>query len=516
MPYAQHHYPFENKESFEANFPGDFIAEGLDQTRGWFYTLMVLGTALFGKSPYKNVIVNGLVLAEDGKKMSKRLKNYPDPGDIFEKYGADALRFYLMNSPVVKAQPLRFSEKGVEDVVRKILLPIWNSYSFFVTYANLDGWEADEKDTDIAPNSENKLDKWIVSELETLLKDLTDQMDHYDLQRATEPIVDFIESLTNWYIRRSRRRFWKEKDAADKDFSAHKTLYYCLVKLSKIIAPFMPFVAEEIYTNLTGNESVHLTDWPAFDEKRIDLELNAEMALVRKVVTLGHTLRARLRLKVRQPLAKIMVAIPEKFNASLLEDQRDVILSELNVKSLEILTDENGQAAQMVKVNVVVNPRVLGPKYGGAVQDIIKKVKSDEFELNYDGTVKVGDHMLQEGEFELNYCGKDGQEAESSDGVVVFLDTEITDELKEEGYVRDVVRQVQDLRKQADYQVDQQIEIIVNTDSEVLKKAIENFSEYLLGETVAHDLIFGEIKEFDAKNELELDEMPIKIAVLKK
>jgi len=489
MPYAQKHYPFEGKKSFEQNFPAEFIAEGLDQTRGWFYTLVVLGTALFGESPFKNVIVNGLVLAEDGRKMSKSLQNYPNPNKIFDKYGADALRFYLMNSPVVRAEPLRFAEKGVNDVVRKIILPFWNSYSFFVTYANIDGWKPSEDmlKGKHSPETDNKMDQWIISELETLLRDLTGEMDAYDLQGATEPIVNFIDSLTNWYIRRSRRRFWKSDSDVDKN-QAYSTLYYCLVKFSQIIAPFMPFVAEEVYTNLTDNESVHLSDWPEFDEDKIDLDLNSEMAMLRKVVNLGHSLRAKLKLKVRQPLAKVQVALPDDFDENLLLSQKDVILEELNVKDVEILSDSEA----LIDLQIRPDARVLGPKYGADVQHIIKAIKAGEFTY-LDGEVRVLDFVLSGDEIEVGFKGKDGVDAESDDGVVVVLDTILTDDLLREGYVRDLLRYIQDLRKEADYNVDDRIQVYIEADGEVAA-AVLQFEEYIKSETLAdqvHDFIGG-------------------------
>ena len=507
MPYAQGHYPFDGKDTFEMNFPGDFIAEGLDQTRGWFYTLMVLGVALFDKAPYKNVIVNGLVLAEDGKKMSKKLKNYPDPNDVFEKYGADALRFYLMNSPIVRAEPLRFSEKGVNDVVRKILLPIWNSYSFFVTYANIDNFSpSDElRNADHPPKVENKLDRWILSELETLLRSLTSEMDNYDLQKATSPIVEFIESLTNWYIRRSRRRFWKSDSDTDKD-EAYQTLYYCLVQLSQIIAPFTPFISEEIYTNLTGKESVHLSDWPEFDENKIDEDLNEEMALVRKVVSLGHTLRARLKLKVRQPLAKVMIALMDEVDGELVMAQKDVIMEELNVKELEII----GESAGVVEQTVSVNPRELGPKYGAKVQDIIKGIKSGDCGINDDGSVNVAGILLEPNEVEIVFKGKEGEDVEGDRGVVVAYDAELTEDLVNEGYARDLVRYIQDLRKSADYDVDQKIVVSIKG----LESVVSAFGDYIMNETLTSEMVES-ISEADESVEVELGDEKVVISISK-
>jgi isoleucyl-tRNA synthetase len=291
MPYAQMHYPFENKERFEQNFPADFIAEGLDQTRGWFYTLMVLATTLFDKSSFRNVVVNGLVLAEDGRKMSKRLKNYPDPALVLDTYGADALRLYMINSPVVRADDLRFSEEGVKQCLRDVLLPWWNAYSFLVTYAQLDGWDPARAATS-AP-SPHLLDRWVLSALERLNADVMSAMDAYDLQKAVRPFVHFLDDLTKWYIRRSRRRFWKSQNDADKEF-AYATLYRVLLRLGQIAAPFTPFIAEEIYRNLRQPgqpESVHLCDFPQSSATGRDLDLEAQMDEVIQVVELGRQVR---------------------------------------------------------------------------------------------------------------------------------------------------------------------------------------------------------------------------------
>jgi isoleucyl-tRNA synthetase len=306
MPYAQNHYPFEGKSSFEQNFPAEFIAEGLDQTRGWFYTLLVLSTALFDKPPFQNVIVNGMVLAEDGAKMSKSKKNYPDPSIIFEKYGADALRAYLIDSPIVRAEPLRFAERGVKEVVRKVLLPLRSAWSFFVQYANIDSWHpvtglpgVETPDLQDRP----ELDRWLLSVQQSLIRDVNDHMQGYYLYKVVPEVVGFIDDLTNWYIRRSRRRFWRSTDDAEglvDKASAYATLYEALVTFSKVLAPILPFIAEALYQDLVvvpgaaedGLDSVHLTDFPDADETRIDTDLEQSIALVRKVVSLGRALRA--------------------------------------------------------------------------------------------------------------------------------------------------------------------------------------------------------------------------------
>jgi len=505
MPYAQMHYPFENKEKFEKNFPAEFIAEGLDQTRGWFYTLVVLGVALFGVSPFKNVIVNGLVLAEDGKKMSKRLKNYPEPSIIFEKHGADALRFYLMNSPVVKAEPLRFSEKGVEEIVKKVLLPLWNSYSFFITYANIDKFENSQL-TAHSSQPKNKLDRWILSELQLLIQEVTKQMDLYDLQKASEPIAKFVDGLTNWYIRRSRRRFWKSENDTDK-MEAYQTLHIVLTKLCQVIAPFCPAIADEIYKNLTNEESVHLTKWPEVDAKLIDENLSNEVDLTRKIVTLGHNIRSQKNIKVRQPLKKIRVALPAKINFEL---EKNVICEELNVKEIEFLNN----ASEIAEYSLSPNARILGPKYGKEVQNIIKIAKEGKFEILEDGKIKILEYILELSEFELGFKGKEGFDVASEAGIVVALDTKVTEDLKLEGIARDLVRMIQDMRKEAEYKVNDRIYIELRTENQELKNTIEKFRDYIKKETLAQEITENN-ENFDLEKEIEIEDMKIKIGIKK-
>lgn len=329
MPYAQAHYPFENKENFEKSFPAQFIAEGVDQTRAWFYYLHAIATAIKGSSAYKNVIVNGIVLAEDGKKMSKRLQNYPDPVKVLDKYGADALRYYLMSSPVVAAENLAFSEKDLDENVRGMLRMLWNSYSFFVLYANIDKFEPKSDIGSVSwSDLGNLLDRWIVSELNALIKNVNKHMENYELNKAARLYPVFIDSLSNWYIRRSRKRFWKSVNDTDKH-QAYETLHYVLVEISKLMAPFTPFVAEEIYKNLTGYESVHLADFPTADEKLIDEELNKKMQLTRRFVKMGLAARAKAGIKVRQPLLEL------KINEDVGKDLGELIMDEVNVKKVQ-------------------------------------------------------------------------------------------------------------------------------------------------------------------------------------
>ncbi len=489
MPYAQMHYPFENKEKCEKNFPAEFIAEGLDQTRGWFYTLHVLSNSLFDKPAFKNCIVNGIILAEDGQKMSKRLNNYPDPTEVLHKYGADALRFYLMNSPVVKADSLRFSEKGVSDVVKNFILPIWNAYSFFTTYANIDKWKPGKE-----AKSTNKLDLWILAELNKLIVHETEYMDSYDLQKASNEIYAFVDSLTNWYIRRSRRRFWKSEDDGDKKM-AYATLYKVLTTLCQIIAPFTPFVSEEIYRNLTGEESVHLSDYPKEDKGKADEKLIEEMFLAKTIVSLGLASRAKLKFKVRQPLAKVQVALAQQYDKSLIEDELEIIKEELNVKEVEIIENPGDMATVIAKPNA----KLLGPKYGKEVQNIIQTAKSGEFEKLDNGNIKVLDYELTPEEMEIAYMGKEGANIETEAGILVALDTNITHELEMEGKARDLVRQIQELRKTANYKVDDRITVaLIGAD----KALLDNFGDYIKAETLATKIV-EEMEDGDQFTELD-------------
>jgi isoleucyl-tRNA synthetase len=505
MPYAQLHYPFENKEEFENNFPADFIAEGLDQTRGWFYTLHVLSTILFDKPAFKNVIVNGIILAADGEKLSKRKKNYPNPEEVFGTMGVDSMRYLLLSSPAVLADDVRFSAPHVDEIVKKFTLTLWNTYSFFVTYANIDKWEAKKDYSKFVPK--HKLDKWILSELNTLIKEVTKEMDDYNLSKGTRPMMDFLENLSNWYVRRSRRRFWKSENDGDKN-EAYQTLHIVLVEFAKVLAPVMPFIADEIYMNLTGEESVHLQDWPVANESLIDEDLNKEIHLVRLIVNLGHSVRAKAKIKVRQPLAKVGVALPEAIDPSLVEAQKDVILEELNVKELELIKE----AGDIIEEQVSPNAKLLGPKYGKDVQHIIKTVKEGDFEILEDGRVKVGPFTLEKDEIEIGFKGKEGYDAEGAEGVVVALDTNISDDLKKEGYARDVVRVIQEMRKEADYQVDDRIDIMVKTEGDI-EQAVTDFGDYIKKETLAQELLQSGSIESDLEKDIEIDGLKVRVGV---
>ena len=537
MPYAQQHYPFgegrvkseelivnseelrgkgeeKSADDLPAFFPADFIAEGLDQTRGWFYTLMVLGTCLFDRAPFKNVVVNGLVLAEDGKKMSKRLKNYPDPTHILDVYGADALRLYMIYSPVVHAENLRFSESGVKQILRDLLIPWWNAYSFFVTYANVDGIHDDKV---LKPESSNVLDRWIVSSLESLVNDVTEAMDVYDLQRSVRPFVRFIEDLTNWYIRRSRRRFWKSQNDDDK-VNAYRTLRYVLLQLSKVAAPFTPFISEAIYRNLkddTMPESVHLCDFPQADAAARDGELEQRMALVQTVVKLGRQLRTENDLKVRQPLSVVHVVSARAEIHAMLAGFEDLITEELNIKAVAYGTDETA----MADVSVKADYRKLGPRFGPKMQvaaAVIAALPSEQAALlaaGHEVTVDVaGEAVALNSDLVIvQRTPKAGMVVASEGDVIVGIETALTPELVREGLAREFVSRVQNMRKAADLEVTQRISLVVEGDAEV-QDALNAFMDYVKGETLCVSITFGTVEE--AETACDLNGHAVKIALM--
>lgn len=364
MPYASIHYPFENQDRFKHDFPADFIAEGVDQTRGWFRSLLVLSVALFGKSSYESVVVNGTVLAENGQKMSKRLNNYPDPMYLVEKYGADAMRFYLMSSPATRAEDLRFSEKGVDEVVKKVILTLWNSYSFFVTYANLDGFKPTGK-----IDSKNILDKWLFSKTNMLVSSVTEAMEKYELSSVTRLLTEYMDELSNWYIRRSRKRFWKSENDSDKN-AAYETLYFALETYVKLLAPFMPFTCDEIYQNLTGDDSVHLADWPKAYKKLVDEKTEQQMDLARQVVELGLSARNEKGIKVRQPLAALEVTSDQ---AKLPEDLVRIIAEEVNVKKVNFKKGTKVSVKLDAKITPELRAEGIARDFVRAIQDGRKK-----------------------------------------------------------------------------------------------------------------------------------------------
>ncbi len=489
MPYGQQHYPFDNKERFEKGFPADFIAEGLDQTRGWFYTLLVLSTILFKKPAFKNVIVNGLILAEDGKKMSKRLKNYPAPEFVMENYGADSLRMYLINSPVVRAEDLKFSENGIKEILKSVIIPLWNSYNFFVEYAVTDGWNPSRH----FRKSANELDRWILSVMQSLIKEVNIQMESYNLYKVVPAVVDFIEDLTNWYIRRSRTRFWADaKEDWKVKEECHSTLYEVLVVFSKIIAPILPFASEDIYRNLVANIdknaacSVHLCDYPIVDELRIDVALEERMALVRTIVGLGNSLRGKQNIRLRQPLESITV-IAGKREQDISRPYDFLIMEELNVKSVIWIENDSG----LVKLSIKPNYRLLGKKFGAKMKEaaeIISALSINDINCIERGEcVAVMGETISGEEVVIERISATGAALETKRGITVGLDTKISEALYLEGLAQEVKNRINTMRKEALFDKEDRITVSWSsqqTNSDI-RKAINDFSAMVMAETLA-------------------------------
>lgn len=507
MPYAQNHYPFENKEYFEKHFPADFISEGLDQTRGWFYTLTVLAAALFDKPAFKNCIVNGLVLASDGKKMSKSLRNFTDPNEVINKFGSDALRLFLIHSSVVRADDLKYSDDGVRDVLKGILIPLWNSYSFYVTYANIDGISPEK-----APeNPSNPLDRWILSSAQKLIKDVTEALDAYDLSKAVDPIVSFIDELNNWYIRRSRRRFWRSENDNDKN-EAYGSLYTVLKILTKVAAPFIPFVTENIYQNLRQEnepESVHLCDYPVYDSSYRDEELEFKMDTVQKAVSMGRSLRYQFNLKIRQPLRSVELVTRNPKEKSVLLEMEDSIREELNVKDVVFHEKED----ELVEYRAKANFRVLGKELGGLMGEAARKIQSlgqNEILSILDGGVlslDIGDRTVEltEDKIIVDRLEKEHLKVLNEGTLTVGLDTLLTKELIQEGQVRDLIRGIQNLRKEKGLDVTDRIRLFVSG-TKSMKEGFESFNEFISSETLASEICWVEEDKADSFVPVETNE----------
>jgi isoleucyl-tRNA synthetase len=499
MPYAQNHFPFENKEKTLEAFPADFIAEGLDQTRGWFYTLTVLGAALFDKPAFKNVIVNGIILAEDGAKMSKRLKNYPEPSKVFDQYGVDAVRLYLLSSPAVYAEDLRFSTKDVELTLRQALIPLWNSFSFLSTYAKIYDWKPCQLSE--APAAE--IDQWILSLTQKLIADVTDAMDQYELHKATLPFIQFIDQLTNWYIRRSRSRFWSEHASQDRN-EAFFTLYTTLMTLCKVAAPFIPFITETIYQELRTEAnpiSIHLTDFPMVNESLRNKSLEEEMSVIQSVVSLGHGLRKEHKIKVRQPLGKAYVATTNKEALSTLESKKHLILEELNVKDLICLEDET----RFVQLIAKPNFRVLGKKVGNKMNLVQKKIAEldrNSLQILLEGKsidLNLGDETISilPEEITLERKTLEGTVAASLGIMTIALDTALTPALIEEGIARELVNRINTLRKDLDFSITDRIRIEMQAPSSIQESFLRH-KEYICHEVLAVDVLFNETSKGSA------------------
>lgn len=475
MPFAQVHYPFENQEWFESHFPGDFIVEYVGQTRGWFYTLHVLSTALFDRPAFKNAISHGIVLGNDGQKMSKSLRNYPDVNEVFDRDGSDAMRWFLMSSPILRGGNISVTEQGIREGVRQALLPLWNSYYFFSLYANAANYEASP-----SFGSEQLLDRYILAKTKGLIERVQALLDDFDSYQASAEVRDFAEVLTNWYIRRSRDRFWEgDKDAFD-------TLYTVLEAVLRTCAPLLPLTTEEMWRGLTGGRSVHLESWPEAEEFPADDDLVRDMDAIREAASVALALRKASGLRVRLPLSSLTIAVGE---VGSLADYADLIADELNVKRVSVVQSSDEVAHQFgLSKSLMVNARALGPRIGKDVQQVIQLAKSGEWAI-VDGQVRVGDFELHEGEYEITMVASDSQSSTvgiTSSGFVL-LDLEVTPELEREGAARDAVRHIQQARKDADLNVSDRIALVLTTDRESVA-ALDEHREFIAQETLALEL----------------------------
>ncbi|MEE1281962.1 MAG: DUF5915 domain-containing protein, partial [Acutalibacteraceae bacterium] len=506
MPFAQHHYPFENKELFESQFPADFISEAVDQTRGWFYSLLAISTLIFDKAPYKNVIVLGLVQDENGQKMSKSKGNAVDPFEALETYGADAIRwyFYTNSSPWL---PKRFYGKAVVEGQRKFMGTLWNTYAFFVLYANIDKFDATKYTLD--KDSLSVMDKWLLSRLNSTVKTVDNSLANYKIPEAARALQDFVDEMSNWYVRRCRERFWVQDMTQDK-INAYMTLYTALVTIAKASAPMIPFMAEEIYLNLvrsldeTAPESIHLCSFPEVDESAIDSQLEANMDEVLKIVVLGRSARNGSAMKNRQPLGKMSVKAEnalDKFYVEIIED-------ELNIKSVEFTDDVSGFVSYSFKPQL----KTLGPKFGkqlGEIRTALAEVDGAKAkaELNETGTMTLtlstGDIKLTEEDLLIDVKQMEGLYTVTDNGITVVLDTTLTPELVEEGFVREIISKIQTMRKDAGFEVMDNIVIGV-ADNEKIAEIINKNSAEISTDVLATEITAvtdGFVKEWNINGE---------------
>lgn len=517
MPYAQWHYPFENQEIFARQYPADYICEAVDQTRGWFYSLHAISTLLNDQVSFKNVICLGLILDGKGEKMSKSRGNVADPWDVLNKHGADAMRWYLYTASP-PGQERRYSSELVSEVVRNFTLTLWNTYSFFVTYANLDGWQPDASHEP----QYSDLDRWLRSSLHALVRDVTEAMETYDVLGATRPIETFVDQLSNWYLRRSRRRFWKSESDEDKR-AAYATLYEALVTIAKLLAPTMPFMAEELYQNLVRSvdqsapESVHLARWPEFDPRVIDERLNREMALVMKLASVGHAARNKANRKVRQPLAEAAFSVGTAEEMRVVEAYADLLEDELNVKKVRVL-DTTSEA---VAYSLNPLPKQLGQKYGSKFPAIRKALLEMDAETAAKRLLAGQPLAVQvEGEtftilpeeVEVRATAREGFAVASEGAYLAALITDLTPELVKEGLAREFVRRVQDLRKQADLEISDRIRLYY-TATPLLAEAVKDFADYIQAETLCVEMVNSLPSENLPTTQDRFDEQEVTIAL---
>jgi len=516
MPYAQIHYPFENEEMFENGFPAEFIAEGLDQTRGWFYTLSVLSNALYGKPAFKNVIVNGIVMAEDGKKMSKRLANYTPPDSLMEEHGADALRLYLINSGLVKGEAQLFSDKGVQDIVRRALLPWYNSFKFFRTYSDIDKWTLN---SDNSAENENIMDQWILSRMESLKLKVVAEMESYKLYNVVPALFEFIEDLTNWYIRLNRPRYWTEEMTADKN-NAYKTLYSCIYELSLAMAPFTPFLSEYIYLELRDTssdagaaESVHLCEYPKENADLIKPELEKAVKQLKEIVVLGRQKRNRDKVKTKMPLSKLVVIHKDEALLKEIKRLEAYLKAELNVKAVEYSVDES----QYIDLYAKPNSPLLGKKLGKEFKkykSLIEGLTAAEIEsLVKEGYIEIEGQRFVDEEILIFRDAKSGTNAISNSQITIDLDCTLNDELIAEGLAREIVNRIQKTRKSLGFNVEDHISVTyAGTDK--LEASINTFARYIGQETLADRLAAGEVSDKAIAFEIEGEMLKLDIALV--
>jgi len=513
MPYAQLHYPFENQTMFEAGFPAEYIAEGLDQTRGWFYTLLVLSTALFDKPAFRNVIVNGIVMAEDGKKMSKRLQNYTPPDILMEEYGADALRLYLINSGLVKAEEQRFTDAGVKDMVRRVLLPWYNSFKFFATYAGIDHWKADTHHV----KPENITDQWILSRLQSLKANVAREMVEYKLYNVVPALFEFIEDLTNWYIRLNRSRFWSEEMTNDKN-AAYQTLYTTISELTTCMAPFAPFLAEHIYQELadfagdtaTRHKSVHLCHYPTDEKELIQPVLEKAVSRMQNIILLGRQKRNQVKVKTKTPMARLTIIHEDRAMLDEIARLENYIESELNVKRIEYSTEEDKYINLYAKPNLPVLGKRLGKvlnNYSNLIQELDASALN---QLQEDGTLTLDDQDFSTDDILVYREAKEGTEALSNRFISIDMDCVLTDDLVDEGLAREVVNRIQKTRKDIGLNVTDRIIIDFSAD-EKLASAIDKHRDYITRETLCTDLS----ETYASEHDFDVEGSKLKINIKK-
>ena len=516
MPYAQAHYPFENRQAIESGerFPADFIAEGVDQTRGWFFTLHAIATMIFDSVAFKNIISNGLVLDAKGNKMSKRLGNAVDPFETIEKYGSDPLRWYM----ITNSQPwdnLKFDIKGVEEVKGKFFATLYNTYNFFATYANIDNFNNSKPQIPVAERPE--MDRWILSKLNSLIKEVTAAYDSYEPTKAGRAIQDFVSvNLSNWHVRLSRSRFWNS------DLSAFQTLYQCLETVAILGAPIAPFYMDKLFRDLnavTGlhSGSVHLANFPVADEQAIDIELEKQMELAQDVTSMTHGLRRKVQIKVRQPLAKMMIPVADDTMRQRLEAVKEIILSELNVKELEYITDTVGVLTKRIKPNF----KTLGPKYGKFMKGISAEVAQmdqrtiADFEIKGTYQFNIGDQQIDLTLEDVEIVSEDipGWQVANFGPLTVALDIQITKELREEGIARELINRIQNARKDSGLEVTDRILLGIGSHPET-DEAVKHLSSYIASQVLATDIaIESNMQEGDI--EIEIDEIKTFIRIVK-